>query len=82
MASRPDAYHGRTGFEADLDSEYNITTDQSSTMNEDISGNVDPRPAIRNQEIVFSCQTYEKGSNADGVLHFTQPFIKDFYIKK
>jgi len=78
LASQLDAYHGRTGFEADLNSEYNITAVQSSTMNEVISGNIYPRPAITSQGIVFSYQTYEKGSNADGVLHFTQPFIKTF----
>lgn len=82
LAQQLDTYHGSTGSEADLNSEYNVTAVQSSTMNEVIDGKIYPRPAITNQGIVFSYQTYEKGGNADGVMHFTQPFKKDFHLKK
>lgn len=82
LAQQLDAYHGSTGNEADLNSEYNVTAVQSSTMNEVIDGKIYPRPAITNQGIVFSYQTYEKGGNADGVMHFTQSFKKDFHLKK
>lgn len=82
LAVQLDTYHGTTGYEADLNSRYDVTAVQSSTMNEVIDGKIYPRPAITNQGIVFSYQTYEKGSNADGVLHFTQPFKKDFHLKK
>lgn len=82
LAEQLDDYHGREGFEADLNSEYNVTAAQSTTMNEVIEGKIYPRPAITKHGSVFSYQTYEKGSNADGVLHFTQPFKKDFHLKK
>lgn len=82
LAVQLDTYHGTTGYEADLNSEYSVTAVQSSTMNEVIDGKIYPRPAITNHGIVFSYQTYEKGGNADGVMHFTQPFKKDFQLKK
>lgn len=82
LAVQLDTYHGTTGYEADLNSAYNITAAESTTMNEVIDSKLYPRPAITKQGIVFSYQTYEKGSNADGVLHFTQPFNKDFHLKK
>lgn len=74
LAGQLDAYHGYSGFEADLNSDSEITATQSTTMNEVIEGKIYPRPAITKQGIVFSYQTYEKGSNPDGVMHFTQPF--------
>lgn len=82
LAKQLDHYHDREGFEADLNSEYNVTAVQSTSMNEVIDGKIYPRPAITKQGIVFSYQTYEKGGNADGILHFTQPFKKDFHLKK
>lgn len=82
LAKQLDEYHGTDGHEAHLNPEYNITAVQSTTMNEVIEGKIYPRPAITKHGIVFSYQTYEKGSNADGVLHFTQPFKKDFHLKK
>ncbi|WP_354667204.1 RsiV family protein, partial [uncultured Duncaniella sp.] len=33
-----------------------------------------PRPALTNQGVVFSYQPYEKGSFAEGILHFVIPY--------
>lgn len=82
LAKQIDAYHGGSGFEADLNSECNVAEEKSSNLNEVIDGKIYPRPAITNQGIVFSYQTYDKGSFFDGVLHFTQPYGKDFHLKK
>ncbi|WP_368408261.1 RsiV family protein [uncultured Duncaniella sp.] len=35
-----------------------------------------PRPALTNQGVVFSYQPYEKGSFAEGILHFVIPYSK------
>lgn len=80
LADQLDAYHCTTGYEADLNAEYNVTAVENSTLNEVIDGKIYPRPAITKQGIVFSYQTYEKGSNPDGVMHFIQPFKKDFHL--
>jgi len=50
-------------------------------LEEKFDGKIYPRPAVTSSGIVFSYQTYDKGSNADEVLHFTQPFKKDFQIQ-
>ncbi len=50
-------------------------------LNETFEGKIYPRPAITSNGIVFSYRTYEKGGNSDGVMHFTQPFKKDFHLK-
>lgn len=81
LAEQLDDYHDREGFEADLNSDYNITAVESTTLKEVIGGKIYPRAAITKHGIVFSYQTYENGSNADGILHFTQPFKKDFQLK-
>ena len=73
------AYHGREpgGEYSHVAELYDVNDEDRSTdevLNEVIQGKVYPRPALTRQGIVFSYQTYEKGSNADGVLHFTQPY--------
>lgn len=67
---------------ADLSPSLCITATESDILNEIISGKHYPRPAITNEGIVFTYQAYEKGSNADGILHFTQPYKQDFKLKK
>lgn len=47
-----------------------------------VEGKYYPRHAITNEGIVFSYQTYEKGANFDGVLHFVQPYKNDFQFKR
>lgn len=74
--------NGDMCYYAWLDDDSNIIAAHDVTINERINGKLYPRPAITKQGIVFSYQTYEKGSNADGILHFTQPFKKDFHLKK
>ena len=64
-------------LDADLDCESGVTAIQSKILNEKIDGKIYPRPAITRNGIVFSYQTYEKGSNADGTLHFIVPFNGD-----
>lgn len=75
------AYHdsrisGRSNHAAALDVDTNVTAVQSTILNEIVGSKIYPRPALTRQGIVFTYQTYEKGSNADGILHFTQPYEK------
>lgn len=72
------AYHNRDGngeynYSASLD-DPNVIAAQSTVLNEMVGGKKYPRPALIRQGIVFTYQTYEKGGNADGVLHFIQPY--------
>lgn len=67
---------------ANLNTSLGVTAMESDILNEKINGELYPRPAVTRHGIVFSYQTYEKGSNADGILHFTQPFKQDFKLKK
>lgn len=72
-------YHNRDvsdeySYSVDLDFDSNVTAVQSSILNEVVGNKLYPRPALTRQGIVFTYQTYEKGSNADGILHFTQPY--------
>lgn len=67
-------HNGEHDLDADLDSESEVTAIQSRILNEKIEGKIYPRPAITKYGIVFSYQTYEKGSNADGRLHIIVPF--------
>lgn len=81
------AYHNRGvsdeySYSADLDIDSNITALQSTILNEVVGGKLYPRPALTQHGIVFTYQTYEKGSNADGILHFTQPYDNDFKLKR
>lgn len=66
---------------AELDDCQNVTTPPSNLLNDFFAGKVYPRPAITQHGIVFSYQTYEKGSNADGVLHFLLPYNKNILDK-
>lgn len=80
-------YHGNDPdgdicYYAWLDDDSNIIAAHDKTINERIDGKVYPRPAITKQGIVFSYQTYEKGAYWDRILHFTQPFKRDFHLKK
>lgn len=75
------AYHNRGvsneyNYSPDLDIDSNVTALQSTILNEVVEDKLYPRPALTRQGIVFTYQTYEKGSNADGILHFTQPYKK------
>lgn len=79
LRSQLNAYHNRGvsneySYSADLNIDSNVTAVQSTTLNEVIDGKLYPRPALIRQGIVYTYQTYEKGSNADGILHFTQPY--------
>lgn len=65
---------------AELDYDSNVTAVHSKILNEKVNGSLYPRPAITKYGIVFSYQTYEKGSNADGILHFILPFSDDLKI--
>lgn len=67
-------------MEACLDEDSNVTAVHNKTLNEKIGGKLYPRPAITKHGIVFSYQTYEIGSNADGILHFVIPFPDDFKL--
>lgn len=67
---------------ARLDDYENITAAQSNVLNDVIDSEIYPRPAITRHGMVFSYQTYEKGSNADGILHFILPFKQDFKLKR
>lgn len=70
-------HNGEHDLDADLDCESGVTAIQSKILNEKIDGKIYPRPAITKNGIVFSYQKYEKGSNADGTLHFIVPFNGD-----
>lgn len=64
----------RNSFTGRIDASYN-TGCTELRRNEDVSANYThttdyPTPAITRNGIVFTYQTYEKGSNADGTLHF------------
>lgn len=81
------AYHNRGvsdeySYSAELDFDSNVTAVQSTILSEVVGEKLYPRPALTRQGIVFTYQTYEKGSNADGVLHFTQPYDNDFKLKR
>lgn len=77
LAKQLNAYHEtESGQVAELEAAADLTTEDSTPLNEVIGGKLYPRPAMTNQGIVFSYQTYEKGGNADGLLHFTQPWKK------
>lgn len=72
-------YHDREAYDeysysADLDIDSTVTVEQTNVLNEVVGNKIYPRPALTRQGIVFSYQTYEKGANSDGVLHFTQPY--------
>ena len=80
------AYHDRDAsgtynFSAALDNDSNAAAVKSTILNEVVDGKTYPRPALIRQGIVFTYQTYEKGSNADGILHFAQPYNQDNKLK-
>lgn len=66
---------------ADLNDEYYYNT-HDQILYETIDNRIYPRPAFTPQGIVFTYQTSDKGSTADGVLHFTQPFDTNFILKR
>lgn len=78
-SQRNTPYHDMT---ANLNTSLGVTAMESDILNEEIGGELYPRPAVTSHGIVFSYQTYEKGSNADGILHFIQPFKQDFKLKR
>lgn len=78
-------YHNRedsdeSSLSADLDIDSSVTAVHCPLLNENVGGKKYPRPALTRQGIVFTYQTYEKGSNADGILHFTQPYKNDHLL--
>ncbi|MCH5346176.1 MAG: hypothetical protein J1E63_03645 [Muribaculaceae bacterium] len=79
LSDQLSAYHGLDLNEEErysevLDEETNVTAVKSNILNEVIDGQIYPRPAMTKKGIIFTYQTYEKGSNADGTLHFVQPY--------
>lgn len=76
---RPDNVYD---FSADLDTAHRVDILGNNILNEWVNGKLYPRPAITRNGLVFTYQTYEKGSNADGILHFTQHYRKDFKLKR
>lgn len=75
------AYHKDEGWSAAIDLDTSITLGQDSILYEVYKGALYPRPAMTPEGVIFTYQTYLKGGNADGVLHFIQPYsftkIKD-----
>ena len=53
-----------------------LESNASEILKEVYDGAYYPRPALTNQGIVFSYQPYEKGSFAEGILHFVIPYSK------
>lgn len=60
-------------FEASLSADETQSTTSSITK-EKYRGKYYPRPAMTDKGVVFSYQPYEKGSFADGILHFLIPY--------
>lgn len=59
-------------LEPDIEIYPDLTDAWSEILYEVIDGKMYPRPAMTSRGLVFSYQPYEKGSFADGILHFTQ----------
>lgn len=53
-----------------------LESNASEIQKEVYDGAYYPRPALTNQGVVFSYQPYEKGSFAEGILHFVIPYSK------
>ena len=53
-----------------------LESNASENLKEVYDGSYYPRPAMTRQGIVFSYQPYEKGSFAEGILHFVIPYSK------
>lgn len=53
-----------------------LESNASEILKEVYDGAYYPRPALTNQGVVFSYQPYEKGSFAEGILHFVIPYSK------
>lgn len=53
-----------------------LESNASEIQKEVYDGAYYPRPALTNQGFVFSYQPYEKGSFAEGILHFVIPYSK------
>lgn len=51
-----------------------LESNASEILKEVYDGAYYPRPALTNQGVVFSYQPYEKGSFAEGILHFVIPY--------
>lgn len=77
-------YDSDEGYEADMDMsrEYIKSSKAAQMMIDTHGGKIYPRPALTSQGIVFTYQKYEKGYGADGVLHFTQSYNRDYRLKK
>lgn len=57
-------------------SEDDLEANASEIIKEVYNGSYYPRPALTNEGVVFSYQPYEKGSFAEGILHFVIPYSK------
>ena len=53
-----------------------LESNVSEILKEVFDGTYYPRPALTKQGVVFSYQPYEKGSFAEGILHFVIPYSK------
>lgn len=53
-----------------------LESNASEILKEVYDGAYYPRQALTNQGVVFSYQPYEKGSFAEGILHFVIPYSK------
>lgn len=70
-------YDATDGITAELDD-----TEENDILSERIDGKIYPRPAIINDSLVFSYQNYQKGLPTCEQLHLTQPFAKNFKLRK
>ena len=62
-----------TNYTADLGKEGEMDASERIWY-DNYKGNVYPRPALVNGGVVFSYQPYEKGSFAEGILHYVMPY--------
>lgn len=62
------------GVTADVNPENNVFASADMVLKERYNGKLYPHPAITSEEIVFTYQTYEKGSGGHGILKFTIPY--------
>lgn len=60
--------------EVELSDDSFSVSENRTYLYENINGRIYPRGAITSKGLVFSYQTYEKGSGADGVLLFDVPY--------
>lgn len=67
-------YHEDEGWFAAVDLDPSSPLGEDSILYDEYKGRLYPRPAMTPDGVIFTYQTYLKGGNADGVLHFLQPY--------